>query len=193
MAIKSYESTYNHWPVSTNAEQSGMSDFTFGTYGTKTTTTVTNGGTIEANNSELISIVMDAVAFGDGRPTPNVGHALNPQRNAWLNAKNVSDIDSPGVGLDGVYRDPWGNPYIITIDLNRDGNCRDSFYSIEAESPFGNTNPRASGAEVFQTTYPVSNVPQPRIMVWSFGPDGKADPNKKPDEGANKDNVVSWR
>lgn len=167
-AIKSYESTYHRWPVTTNVEQSGMSDFTFGTFRAKSKTTVTNGSPIEANNSELISIVMDAVAFGDGRPTPNAGHTLNPQRNAWFNAKNVSDTDSPGIGLDRVYRDPWGNPYIITIDLNRDGKCRDTIYK---DSLIGSNH----------------------VFIWSFGPDGKADPNKKPDEGVNKDNVVSWR
>jgi hypothetical protein len=86
VAIKAYESTYNHWLVTTNIEQSGMSDFTFGTFGMKAKTTVTIGGPIEANNSELISIVMDVVAYGDVRPTPNTGHGLNPQRNASLNA-----------------------------------------------------------------------------------------------------------
>lgn len=30
-------------------------------------------------------------------------------------------------------------------------------------------------------------------MVWSFGPDDKADPSKKANEGVNKDNVLSWK
>jgi len=27
-----------------------------------------------------------------------------------------------------VLRDPWGQPYIITLDLNFDNKCRDAFY-----------------------------------------------------------------
>jgi hypothetical protein len=34
----------------------------------------------------------------------------------------------PGVGTDLVYRDPWGNPYIITLDLNYDEKARDACY-----------------------------------------------------------------
>jgi len=30
-------------------------------------------------------------------------------------------------------------------------------------------------------------------MVWSLGPDGKADPNVKATQGVNKDNVLSWQ
>jgi hypothetical protein len=32
------------------------------------------------------------------------------------------------------------------------------------------------------------------VAVWSFGPDGKADPSAKtgPKKGDNKDNVLSW-
>ena len=40
----------------------------------------------------------------------------------------TNDTNSPGVGPDGVYRDPWGNPYVITIDLNYDEKARDGFY-----------------------------------------------------------------
>ena len=31
------------------------------------------------------------------------------------------------------------------------------------------------------------------VMVWSMGPDGKADPNQKANQGVNKDNILSWR
>jgi hypothetical protein len=40
------------------------------------------------------------------------------------------DTNSPGVGTDLVYRDPWGNPYIITMDLNYDEMCKDAFYCV---------------------------------------------------------------
>ena len=38
----------------------------------------------------------------------------------FLNATMSGDPTLPGVGPDLVYRDPWGNPYIITMDLNYD-------------------------------------------------------------------------
>ena len=39
-----------------------------------------------------------------------------------------------GVDVNGVYRDPWGNPYIISMDLNYDENCKDAFYSLQSVS-----------------------------------------------------------
>jgi hypothetical protein len=31
------------------------------------------------------------------------------------------------------------------------------------------------------------------VMVWSAGPDGMIDPNAKAGQGANKDNILSWK
>ena len=87
----------------------------------------------------------------------------------------------PGVGSDLVYRDPWGNPYIISLDLDADDSTGDGVYSGLRKS--------SKLAPVLPT----------KIFVWSFGPDGKADP--KPATGisptgkgigANKDNILSW-
>ena len=59
------------------------------------------------------------------------------------------DQRSPGVGTDLVYRDPWGNPYIVTIDMNADGLTRDSFYAQQNVSGGANGSsslvPNASG------------------------------------------------
>ncbi len=30
-------------------------------------------------------------------------------------------------------------------------------------------------------------------MVWSAGPDGKIDPGSPANQGANKDNILSWK
>ena len=48
----------------------------------------------------------------------------NPQQHIFLNAHMSGDTSSPGVGTDLVYRDPWGNPYVITMDLNYDESVR---------------------------------------------------------------------
>jgi hypothetical protein len=32
-----------------------------------------------------------------------------------------------------------------------------------------------------------------KVMVWSAGPDGRIDPNSLANQGANKDNILSWK
>lgn len=191
-AIESYHLFYQRWPISTNIELSGMADFTFGTAGMEASMTVTNGGILEANNSELLSITMDLRSFRNGNPTLNHDGSLNPRHMAFLNAK-TSEENKSGVGVDGVYRDPWGNPYIITIDLDGDEKCRDAFYSQPSVSAFAD-NPKGHHGLIRQTNSSGKTVyvSTNRVMVWSFGPDGKADANIEADRGVNKDNVLSW-
>ena len=102
------------------------------------------------------------------------------------------------MGPDGVYRDPWGNPYIITIDVNNDEKARDTIYRAPAVSrdPNDATGNRGingllmlkdkNGAplNIFEANGPV--------MVWSAGLDKTIDPTGPANQGANKDNVVSW-
>ena len=105
------------------------------------------------------------------------------------------DTNSPGLGPDGAYRDPWGIAYIITLDLNNDGGARDFFYrnASISENPqlpdqglFGLLKRAdAKGKTVFEANTPV--------IVWSPGPDRMINPEKKANEGVNKDNVLSWK
>jgi hypothetical protein len=39
-------------------------------------------------------------------------------------------LSSPGAGTDLVYRDPWNNPYVISLDRNGDGPTRDDKTSV---------------------------------------------------------------
>jgi hypothetical protein len=135
-------------------------------------------------------------------PTINQGHVKNPHKTQYLNATRAGDTSSSGVGQDGVFRDPWGNPYIITVDLNYDDKARDAFYRDPAVSQDpadanrglnglikkkdSNGNPVViNGKAVFEANAPV--------MVWSAGPDKMIDPNDKANKGANKDNILSWK
>ena len=77
--------------------------------------------TYNTNNSEVIAILMDITNTTVTAVNPN--HQKNPQQTVFLNAKMVSDPNLPGVGPDLVYRDPWENPYVITMDLNDDNQC----------------------------------------------------------------------
>ena len=194
-AIKQYEVTYGSLPVSTNVPDSTGVDFTLGTFGTVSRTDVTNDIGYQANNSEVMAILMARTHFPDGRPSPNVEHLRNPQKLVFLTVRVAADANSPGFGPDGVFRDPWGNPYIISLDLNGDWRCRDAFYSQAEVSEldsgavghFGLTRPDSSSTS--RNAFEAKS----RAMVWSFGPDGKADVSKKANQGVNKDNVLSWK
>lgn len=172
-AIAQYESTYSRFP--TVAKTGGL-DVTFGLTG---------------GNEEVIAILRDTEIPAKN---VNVGHVLNPQRQNFLSAvKPARDTTSPGISADGVYRDPWGNPYVISMDLNFDGNCEDALYSEtrveEASGGKGYTGlvpfKRKDGTGVYVL---VGNV-----MVWSYGPDGRFDKGSHSNEGDNADNVLSWR
>ena len=86
-----------------------------------------------------------------------------------------------------MFRDPWGNPYIITIDMNYDNKCRDGFYRKETVSKGGLNGlyNKTSNPDNWEANQPV--------MVWSMGPDGAVDFNQPANKAANKDNVLSWK
>src|SRR5664280_315686 len=141
--------------------------------------------------------------YPSGAATINNGHQKNPQQTKFLNAR-MSGWDSsqlgaplPGVGTDLVYRDPWGNPYIISMDLNYDEQCEDAFYCNHSVS-------QQSGATGYNgLVNPSIGIPNSldhfqfhgKVMVWSAGPDGKVDfvNNQKANQGVNKDKVLSWQ
>lgn len=214
-AINTYQSAYSRMPASADTRQilsEAVPDFTFGNrYGNGYWPTrnaalqvKTQGLANEReqrNNAEVIAALRDTSTptFPDGSDNPNKNHAMNPNKNPFLSAKEGSPnrakpgleaLRVAGVGPDGVYRDPWGNPYIISMDLNYDNACRDGFYGLESVSGAGGNQglvglSRPNAASPFEHRGPV--------MVWSFGPDGTADASVKATVGLNKDNVLSWR
>jgi hypothetical protein len=189
-AILAYRAFYSALPVTVEIRQLEKSDFTFGTAGLslKSTTMVTNIGTgNQANNAVLIAIL---TARNDRVFNPQ--HVHNPLKKELLNPKVASDDGKWGVGPnDGVYRDQWGMPYIISVDLNDDGWTQDAFYSSAKVSRMGTNGINGlrslsgSGANDYAHRGPV--------MIWSFGPDRKADPNLRADKGVNEDNILSWK
>jgi prepilin-type N-terminal cleavage/methylation domain-containing protein len=199
-AIQGYESAYNRFPVSSNAMAAAAQlseDYTYEIPFLKTNAPGLPGNpppfNYLTNNSEVISILMDIEKYPKtGLQTVNFGHVKNPQRNAFLNATMVSDTISPGVGVDLVYRDPWGNPYIITLDLNYDEKARDAFYCNPKVSSSSSPSAGLDGLVpklISNGTVYEANSP---IMVWSLGPDKKFQ-NGLANKGFNKDNVLSWK
>jgi len=178
--------TCNPMPVIRNANNIGNS--------------VKNSASYQAPNAEVIAILRD-VEYARGNPFNdrlNQNHSKNPQKLVFLDAPMVDYMQTgplqkprPGIGPDGVYRDPWGNPYIITLDMNYDDQCIDAFYGL----PEVSANPQTPG-KGFNGLYEAENkryAVRSGVMVWSFGPDGKISTTAKALEGVNKDNVLSWK
>jgi prepilin-type N-terminal cleavage/methylation domain-containing protein len=147
MWVASYEQDYSVAPTSTNIASAAVD------------TAFTNG------NSDIMIILLD---LDQG---VNANHVRNPQRHAYASSvHHASDNNSQGLGPDLNLRDPWGNPYIITFDLNYDNKVEDPIYGIVPGS----------------------------VLVWSCGPDGKfalpATPGPAADSLAeNKDNLKHWK
>ena len=195
-AISRYDTAYSRYPT---MQDSGANDFTYAggspldNYN-GTGTPFMGVGVWNTNNSEVIAILMDFDKYpSTGLPTCNTGHIKNSQQTKFLNAQMVGDVTSPGVGTDLVYRDPWGDPYIISMDLNYNETTRDIFYQNRTVSTNagpsglnGLINPDGTGAsDDFEY--------HGGVMVWSLGPDKKADVTKHGDQDVNKDNVISWK
>lgn len=210
-AIAAYETDYSKLPTAKvfrqhlTTDKENNPDFTYGTFDPTTGQTLTGWirrnpvtlppvGNISfgmlhanANNSRLIEILQDRTHYPDG----NQDHVFNHKKINYLNAESASDNQSPGIGTDLVYRDPWGNPYIITLDLNYDGWCRDGFYSTEVSkiddvSGHNGLVPKKMGTLTYYEH-------RGNFMVWSFGPDGSIATDANAISGANKDNILSWK
>jgi prepilin-type N-terminal cleavage/methylation domain-containing protein len=197
-AINAYNSKYSRWPVTVEALRSVESsggDYTFGgIYATPSGThQILSPGTYTRSNSEIMAIIMDLETFPDGTDTVNKGHVKNTQREKFFDAKIENDITRGGLGPDGVLRDFWGNPYIITIDANGDDKARDAFYSVPAVSDPSNSGMGFNGLiKTVVGGLPKYEVNSP-IMVWSAGADKKIDPNLPANQGVNRDNILSWK
>jgi len=210
--IQAYDQAYGRFPVShlaqsTAANNAANHDFTYGgTFPTPTGTqpigTLVNGAPLY--NSEVVAILMDYTTFpGTANPTINTNHQSNPQQTKFLNAKmsgwDPTQGGTPPAGVDKnlIFRDPWGNPYLISVDLSYDDQCEDWFYCKKAVSSQNNSTtgyngltspgfqPGPGGQDNFQF--------HGKVMVWSAGPDGKVDPLSLANTGFNKDNVLSWQ
>ena len=193
-AIEGYRESYGRYPVPTKNEisaQVAKNDFT---YGGPDLNLVLGGGAKTPLNSDVMAALMDLTNYPNGGMTANANHQLNPERRVFLNAKFSGDTNSPGIGSDMVYRDPWGHPFVISMDLNADGRCRDEFYKRASVS----RRTTAAGFDRLTNNYDTTGASDMfelsgGVMVWSFGPDGKADKSCPATTTPNKDNVASWQ
>jgi len=186
-AIHQYEAEYNRMPASKDAEVSAQDpnspDFTYGTVEMSGKVLASpeivsyGNATYKSSNAELIAILRT----GRLAVTPAlavIAEKRNPRNLVLFEAKTANSTTSPGIDPDGVLRDPWGNPYIISMNMNDKGQTIDGCYGVLRKSAPGDLGPEI-------------NAP---VLIWSFGPDGKAsmDPAVGINGGVNKDNILSW-
>jgi len=190
-AISSYDAHYGRLPIAaTNVSAAAPEDFTFGLRGLGYDVPFcTKSGAGVVTNGQVIAILMDLERFG------NEGHIKNPRRNKYLNPKMSADAFSHGVSSDdGVYRDPWGDPYVISLDTNNDEKTHDAFYCLSSVS-------QASGQSGLNGLVNSTDLNgngnnfelNGQVMVWSAGPDKKIDASVKANKGVNSDNILSWK
>ena len=228
-AINTYNATYGRLPASKRAQAAiddSCPDFTFGTVaapGTATALLNGRGGALPLiqnsesswnnNNSELVAILSDLSYFRNGVATVNTNSMLNPQKQNFLDGFHDSDwsrrplanglgVGKPSsIGPDGVLRDPWGNAYMVSLDLNYDSHCRDAYYRLASVSGGGLNGLRLANAVGPQDTGGDRYEANASVMAWSFGPDGLVGKNvggtysvtALANEGFNKDNILSWK
>ena len=195
-AIERYRGKVGNYPVSTAVLQlatTGHDDFTYD--GSSLDAVFGGPGIWSSNNSEVIAILMDREKYPNGgAPTVNFGHVKNTCQERYLtDVDMVGGTSGPGLGADLVYRDPWGSPYIISMDLNDDDQCRDALYEKTSVSQ----DVAATGFYgLFDATDHTGNTGpfeyHGDVMVWSLGPDKKGEIGPA-NKGFNKDNILSWR
>jgi prepilin-type N-terminal cleavage/methylation domain-containing protein len=201
-AVRAYEAEYSRFPIPSQIiKQLKTPDYTFGTMHMAGSSArlltnpkgnalpkIATPGRVQVSNAELVAILRAQERFRNDRPTSNLRHKMNPKKISFLNAKDVTSTTQGGVGTDGVFRDPWGSPYIVTVDANYDGKTIDAFYG---QSQVSKANDRAglTGLTKVNAGYQASTP----VMVWSLGPDGDAGTNTNAILGSNKDNILSWQ
>jgi len=139
---------------------------------------------------------MDLTVYpGTGLPTANANHVKNPQQNKFLPATMTDQPGMPGVGPDLVYRDPRGNPYVISFDLNYDNECRDAIYKLRSVSRSIPGKPGGYGGLINSQNNPDTDCFEYHggVMVWSVGPDRDIDTNQPANLSPNRDNILSWQ
>ena len=200
-AIEQYFATYSRLPASTNAVAAvagTTNDFTFGTaFNSAKQLTgmpvikgassgiVTEGETkhtYQNNNSEVIAILRDDNFFPETNGMQF--HIYNPQQAVLFQPKTIATVASsgaavgpPGLGSDEILRDPWGLPYMVTVDLSMDNRVFDPYLNMMYQAQNTGTN--------------VTLFTPGHAVVWSLGPFKQLDLTKSVKNSFNKYIVIS--
>ncbi len=199
-AIQAYDQDYSRFPVS-QAAATGTGDFTCGLVLNPQLNLMWTAPTYSMeNNSNVVAILMDIDTFPNGTQTLNYQHKKNPKQVKYLGDAKLSGYDPNstvqplgGVDINGIYRDPWGNPYIITMNTSyNEAGTSDLFYSSAQVSQDGAGTSGYYGLSSTNFADLYCLVFHGKVMVWSAGPDKTFNSGFKANAGVNKDNILSW-
>ncbi len=191
VAISQYEQEYNRLPDPGNPP----GDYNLGREwpALNPPTDITIGLGVNGADAECRSIARNSglmLILVNEPKGSNYEYAKNPQRKKFFEPKQTTGTTESGLSIsDYQYRDPWGNPYVITLDLNYDGKCYDWVY----KRPQLHLNP-TNGFFGLQRENPNQGFYfSGQFMIWSVGPDGSYDISKPANQDPNKDNVIGWQ
>ncbi len=151
-------------------------------------------------NSDIMYILMnDANAKGS-----NSGGSRNPKKNIYLSPKELGPESSAkslrktGVSDDRIYRDPFGNRFKISMDLNRDGYCFDYYYGSKFGGTFAEEGLITHQAKVRWNGHPLNGQDlqysafKGDVMIWTAGPDRVVEGMGQDANNPDIDNIKSW-
>ncbi len=144
-------------------------------------------------NSDIMYILMN-----DTNPNgTNPNGARNPKKNVYLAPKELGpegtagQLRRGGVSDARIYRDPFGNKFKISMDLNRDGYCYDYYYGSkfneEGLAPHQsrvNWNGHSLNGRIIKYSAIKGDV-----MIWTAGPDREIEGMAGYPRGVNYGNV----
>jgi prepilin-type N-terminal cleavage/methylation domain-containing protein len=83
-----------------------------------------------------------------------VASAINPRAIVFISPPDVKNPANPrsGIGSDGQFYDPWGTPYVVTIDGN---------YDNQIANPYSDSDGSAGAAQL-----------RSGVIAYSFGKNG---------------------
>ena len=106
---------------------------------------------------------------------------------AWFfeSDEYLPQVELPGISPTRIYRDPIGNEFVISMDLNGNGNCTDQFYSSSAD--------RAAAAGMVKNKAGEFGLKGREAIIWTSGPDKYTNPLASGAGEENNDNIMSWK
>jgi type II secretory pathway pseudopilin PulG len=159
----------------------------YGKYPVLDTTTADTTATYYTNNN----VLFDILRYDITRDATTKVTTLNPRQVVFIEPPIAKDQTTPKLGIrtnTGVWYDPWGIAYHVTIDAN--------YNAVTHANPPNYTDLSATYTPATDTSG--DNGVRTGAIAWTYGADGTIGNNndgnyKDPTSGIQSDDVVSWQ